>query len=476
MKGLEPQLYECLAATFRQTYPPEKLTIYFCISNRNDPAFPVLERLHADFPQFDATVLVEEEDPNLSGQHGELENLGPNPKIRNLSRGYKEAKGDIMWIVDCNVWIGKGVGGRMVDKLCGYGDGGKPSRPHKFVHQLPVVVDSVGSNECEEGRGISKGPLLEHQVSSTSSAAYAVASLPKNECLLARRLRTGGGRLEEMFMTTAHAKSYTAINIVAVAPCTLGKSTMFRRSHLNHLTKGSAYAPGIDLFSESICEDHLIGDLLWRKQVPEEEAGQRFNKHGLVLGDLVIQPMARMSVHEYWARRVRWIRVRKWTVLLATFVEPHIECFLISAYGALAVTSLPFFLKNFGIPQTWTAFACLYLASIICWIIQDYMTFALLQAGVTIELDEHTPSFARPPPGLMRRSKMEWLLAWFGRELLAFPIWAWAFLGGTTVLWRGKRFRIGLDMKVKEVKEGKALGSLIVGNGSTRSSRKDRLD
>lgn len=38
-----------------------------------------------------------------------------------------------------------------------------------------------------------------------------------------------------------------------------------------------------------------------------------------------------------------------------------------------------------------------------------------------------------------------------GREVLAFPIWAWAFLGGVTVVWRGRRFWVGTDMVVHEM-------------------------
>ena len=35
-----------------------------------------------------------------------------------MSRVYREAKGDILWIIDCNVWASPSVAGRMVDLLC----------------------------------------------------------------------------------------------------------------------------------------------------------------------------------------------------------------------------------------------------------------------------------------------------------------------------------------------------------------------
>ncbi|CAG8960258.1 hypothetical protein HYFRA_00012778 [Hymenoscyphus fraxineus] len=468
VKGLEPQLYECLAATFQQLYSSERLTIHFCISSRDDPAFPVLQRLLADFPAFDARIFVEEEDPVLSSNGGSS-NLGPNPKIRNMSRGYREAKGDIVWALDCNIWIGKGVAGRMIDKLCGYGPDGSRTIPYKFVHQLPLVVDSVGASVGEERRGL-LGGYGTNPAATTDNNDY-------HESSLNTIFRTGGGRLEEMFMAGSHAKFYTAINTVSVAPCIVGKSNMFRKSHLDYLTSSSTdYSPGIDFFSENICEDHLIGDLLWRKKVKEEEEGIKFYKHGLVFGDLAIQPMAGMSVRQYIARRVRWLRVRKWTVTLATFVEPGVEPLLCSAYGAFAFTTLPWCHNNLAAPNTWPAFFLFWLSSLLAWMTLDFFAYRKLHSGSSVELDYETPSFARP--ATPRRPLGEWVLAWLGREFLALPIWTWACFGGTTVKWRGKKFRVGLDMKVVEILE-KGSGTVLATASPTdsmRSRSKDRQD
>ncbi|KAE8446192.1 hypothetical protein EG329_012417 [Mollisiaceae sp. DMI_Dod_QoI] len=475
VKGLEPQLYECLAATFRQIYPLQKLTIYLCIASANDPAFPVLKRLLADFPKFDAKVFVEEEDPNLVGHGGEIHNLGPNPKIRNMSRAYREAKGEIVWIVDCNVWMAKGVAGRMVDKLCGFRSDGTIGTPFKFVHQMPLVVDNVEASAEEETRGLLQGHQETQHVSSTSTSAYDISTPPGDDSRFGEALRRGGGRLEEMFMSTSHAKFYSAINTVAVAPCVVGKSNMFRRAHLDYLTSSSPkYSPGIDYFSENICEDHMIGDLLFRNRVEEEKAGKKFYKHGLAFGDLAIQPMAGMSVREYIARRVRWLRVRKWTVILATMVEPGVEPLLCSAYGAFALTTLPYFHEKFGVPQTWLSFAIAWFVMVAAWMSMDTVLYARLHSGACNELDTDTPSFARPPTWQRRRPFSEWILAWLGRELLALPIWCWAIYGGTTVVWRGRKFRVNIDMTVKEIKERGEAATPETERARSRS--KDRQD
>ncbi|KXT14098.1 hypothetical protein AC579_799 [Pseudocercospora musae] len=416
IKGLEPRLYDCLASTFRQDYPKDKLHVRFCLSHRNDPSVPTVRKLLADFPAHDAQLLHEEDDEVLKANS---DHLGPNPKIRNMSRAYREAAGDIIWIIDCNVWVAKGVCGRMVAKLEGRGE----KRRNKFVHLAPVTVD-IGSQIC-------KWPL-QHSNEPTA-------------------LTVGGGRLEEAFMASAHAKFYTAINTLLFAPCIVGKSTMFRRSHLDSLTHNQ----GIDYFSENICEDHLIGDLLWKQQVPEETQGEKLGKHACCFGDLAVQPMANMSVGEFWSRRVRWLRVRKFTVTLATLVEPGTESFLCSLYGAFAVTALPFFHHTFGIPQTWTAFALFWLTSVTIWCAMDRMLYLKLHSGASIEVDQDTPFFARPPKAFTRRTFGEWLFAWLGRETLTLPIWLWAFYGGTKVAWRGKKFRVGMDMKVHEITGGK---------------------
>ncbi|KAL8798178.1 MAG: hypothetical protein Q9182_006890 [Xanthomendoza sp. 2 TL-2023] len=417
VKGIEPRLYDCLAATFQQSYPLSKLTIFFCVSSRNDPAFPILERLLSDFPSFEAQILVEEEDPNLSGRSGSAHNLGPNPKIRNMSRAYREAKGDIVWIIDCNVWVDQSVAGRLVDLLCGFSPSGH-GRKYKFVHQLPLAVDISDAPDVDSREGVlvpkntdSHLPVLRRK----SAFSYS------------------GGRLEEMFLSTSHAKFYTAIAAVAVAPCTVGKSNMFRRSHLNTLTESDPDRdPGIDYFSENICEDHLIGDLLWKSPVPDKirhaaaregqgpdsasagsGPGFEWRNHGLLTHSLAVQPTCFLPLDAYLARRTRWLRVRKFTVALATFVEHGTESLICSAYGAFGLTTLPLCNEILGIPHTWTAFFGLWMLSVMIWCAVDSQVWILLQTNGVLNANGDVASWVRRKRQL-RWS--EWLLAWIGRE------------------------------------------------------------
>ncbi|KAI5461598.1 putative ceramide glucosyltransferase [Mariannaea sp. PMI_226] len=453
VKGVEPNLYECIASSFQQDYPADKFSVRLCVEDRTDPAYPILEQIVEDFPAFDAQVLVESEDPVLHGPNRSGDLLGPNPKIRNISRAYREARGDIIWIADCNVWVSSGVLGRMVDKLMGYGIGGRSNHPYKFVHQLPIVVDLVDySSPSDNERQI---PLA----SSFEEVGASDATHMSSSGVLNKACQEGGGRLDEMFMATSHAKFYGAINTVGVAPCVVGKSNMFRKSQLDQITnpvenpnlpKDSARPLGVDFFSHNICEDHLIGELFWNSKIP----GHR--NHGLVWGDLVIQPMSGMSVGAYVARRARWLRARKFTVLAATLAEPGVESFLCCAYFAFAVTTLPFFNETFAVPRTWGAMGLVWLGAVTAWMLADWVMVRRLHSGLTIVPDANTPSFARGSSnhgGVPARPFSEWLPAWIGREALALPIWVWAVMLGRTVYWRGKAFRVRWNTTVYEVTE-----------------------
>lgn len=518
-KGLEPYLYECLASTFHQDYPGDKIAVHFCVASRSDPAYATIVKVVADHPDRHARVFIEEEDDGLANGDEEESryrtHLGPNPKIRNMSKAYREAgKNDLIWIIDCNVWAGRGVCGRMVDRLCGFTREGQPSAvPNKLVHHLPISVDVASYYSVDHVNGNDNrdskvtvassydigSSVVEPTTTTTTTIAASTDSSSNAVVKTTRRLsQYGGGRLEELFLSSSHAKMYVAINTVAVAPCIVGKSTMFRREHLDHLTLQKALeerkkrkasrsskgddgdatvspleaSVGIDYFSHNICEDHLIGDMLWKSPVPALPSfPKKMRHHGLVFGDLAIQPICAMSVGNYVSRRVRWLRVRKFTVPVATLVEPGTESFLCSAMGAWGLTTLDATSAWAG--STWPRLAMWWCVSVFCWMCVDWTVYLLLHSGRTVEttrivemksgteMVNEVPAFAQPPPPTSRgfgtttprRPFTTWLAAWLGREALALPIWTWAIWGGTSVTWREGRYWVGLDMRVHEIKE-----------------------
>ncbi|KAI0143426.1 hypothetical protein GGR57DRAFT_484156 [Xylariaceae sp. FL1272] len=359
----------------------------------------------------------------------------------------------------------------MVDKLYGFQPNGRQSRPYKFVHMLPLVVDTVTSMS----RRNSEGKALLSSSAVTGGSGNGDVGVPSS--IASRSWAHGGGRLEELFMATTHAKFYCAINTVGIAPCIVGKSNMFRKSHLDHatdasrnpiLTGTSATLPkGLDHFSAYMCEDHVIGDLLWRTNIPG------FLNHGFVYGDLAIQPMAGMSIRAYAARRVRWLRARKWTVLSATLVEHGVESLVCCFYLSFGLTTLPWIHGVFGIPQTWYALRWCWIALVTLWMLVDRALFKRLHAGLSIQGDENTPAFARGSSkgGAEKRPFGEWFLAWLGREILALPIWTWAVFLGTGVNWRGKRFRVRSDMTVMAMDDETKSTATQIPNGRENGKR-----
>ena len=469
-------------------------------------------------------MFVEDEDPLLipnGDGHGEAERrkgtahrdarerLGPNPKIRNMSRAYREAgKDDLIWILDCNIWVGQGTCARMVDKLSGLDDGQGEGKGYKFVHHVPVSIAVDGRPDAFPTDPPPPPPPERSQARPNELVKTAPQPALEPVPVPWYSLSTLGSRLEESFLSSSHAKMYIAINSLSIAPCINGKSNMFRRAHLDHLTsspalparaKGSAASrrdgddtgypeqhqqhpqdpprgelKGIDAFSRYICEDHLIGELFWGHPIPGAE---RMRNHGLVFGDLALQPLARMGVGAYVARRVRWLRVRKFTVTLATLVEPGTECGVCSAIGGVGVATMVMMRTgageggngSFGGTGWWACFVIFWVVSVVVWAGVDRSVYCLLHSGATIETEagsDGVPDFvASMPPlrqhhrrneGRERRGHVrpfhEWLLAWVGREMLALPIWTWAFWGGTTVVWRNGVFRVGMDMRVHEIR------------------------
>ncbi|KAL9116876.1 MAG: hypothetical protein Q9187_006593 [Circinaria calcarea] len=275
---------------------------------------------------------------------------------------------------------------------------------------------------------------------------------------------------------------------------------MFRRTHLNALTPPLPplnRAPGIDFFSDNICEDHLIGDLLWRSSVPNSvveiakgEGGAsaaalqstfspyiKWANHALLPLPPCIQPLSHLPLHHYLARRTRWLRVRKFTVPLATLVEPGTESLFCTLYGAFGLTTLSWCNTTLCIPRTWSAFWLLWLIGVLSWMSVDWLVWKRLQGWDGETAAEQTASantdgnFPIPPfIGTGRTwSFRRWLGAWLGREILAFPIWAVAIFGGVTVKWRGKTFRVSMDARVREV-------TRRVGNAKGRREAKERTD
>ena len=214
---------------------------------------------------------------------------------------------------------------------------------------------------------------------------------------VAVELGTLGAFLDGAFLSCSHFRLYTFINSVKVASCIIGKSTMFRKQDLDQFG-------GISTYAKFLSEDNAIGVDLWN-----------MNRRHVVGQDLAYQSIGNVSLHDFFERRIRWIRVRKHSlkgVVLATYYEPFTECLVSSIVGSLSF--------NYFFGVNISSFVTIHW---VCWFLVD-----MIIASVA-----YRQAFAQK---LSKWFPIYFAGSWLLREVIALPAYLWA-MNGNTIVWRG---------------------------------------
>jgi len=91
IRGLDRETYENYASFCRQDYP--EFEILFCVTDKNDPAVPVIKQVIRDFPQRSIRLLIG------------ADSLGASDKVNKLCRMIHEARHEIVIVTDSDVRV-----------------------------------------------------------------------------------------------------------------------------------------------------------------------------------------------------------------------------------------------------------------------------------------------------------------------------------------------------------------------------------
>ena len=218
-------------------------------------------------------------------------------------------------------------------------------------------------------------------------------------------LQSLGAYLDAVFLNCTHTRMYTTINSVGLASCIIGKSNLFRKCDLEAIG-------GLAQFGKYMAEDNMIGVGL-----------MNLGRTHQIAPDFAYQSIGNVSIHDFLIRRVRWIRIRKYAVTLATLYEPFTECLICGVLGGLA------FQYFYDID-----FKLFTLAHWSIWFLSDMIT-AKISYG-SRQINRIWDDFAM------------FAFAWFCLQVFVLPSYIYAMLG-TEILWRNQYYRLNMDGTVK---------------------------
>jgi ceramide glucosyltransferase len=332
-----------------------------------------------------------------------------NPKVCNLLKAYSQITSTYLWVLDSNIYVSPST---LTNSMSHFSD-----PLVSLVHHVPCAIPCGTMSDS----------------SSYGSWKSIFASF--------------GTYLDTVFLSITHARTYTFINLIAIASCVIGKSNIYHKPTLDTLG-------GLEAFSGYMAEDNVIGIAM-----------MGIGKVHRVGRDIVWQSLGFMGWSGFLERRVRWIRVRKYTVTAATLYEPFSECIVCGVFGAFSVQY--WFGDSVGGSGFWGLFGHVggwfLIGHFLGWILSDLCIMWIVYGNGRVPEPVRNPNTSSSLKSLDQKKRIVkrqqgfaeskyiqvllFLCAWIVRELVAFGVYVYA-MAGRCIVWRGKVYTLFRDGRV----------------------------
>ncbi|VDQ08886.1 unnamed protein product [Trichobilharzia regenti] len=385
LSGKDPNLEKNLLSFFEMDYPTYELL--FCISDKEDPAYELVERLITQHPHIDAQLILAKD------------LFGINPKIINLQAGYEASKYSLLLISDSGLWMRSDTLMDMVSSL-------EEDPKIGLIHQVPYMKPYSGVLSCTEDeinilsiqhypKHISFNDIDEGEYERTVRNRTTPTNLEYVPTICEQPSFTWVVQL--VFFSCWHAKIYLVASFLNMN-CVTGMSCLLRKCLLDD-------SDGFRKFGYYLAEDYFISKHIssrgWKISLSHQPAWQNSPSPCL---------------YQFYMRILRWSQLRMSMVFLAFLFEPFTRCLPNALLGAF---SFAYILPNFIDPGVY------FLCYILVWFLLDYVLLRQIY----------------PPETPICITKLEYLVAWLFSEIVAFPLHLTAACF-REVRWRDKRFRI----------------------------------
>ncbi|CAH8575968.1 unnamed protein product [Schistosoma turkestanicum] len=390
LSGRDPNLENNLLSFFRMNYPTFELL--FCITDKEDPAYELAERLITQYPHVDAQIIIAKD------------LFGINPKINNLQAGYEVSKYSLLLISDSGLWM---CSDALMDMVSSLGVNPKVG----LIHQVPYMKPYNGILPSTRDTNIVLLPdRPKHNIYNN---AYE-RSISERKSIDSGYIPTVCEQpsftwvVQLVFFSCWHAKVYLLASFLNVN-CVTGMSCLLRKSTLSD-------SGGFKQFGCYLAEDFFLTKYIssqgWKISLSHQPAWQNSPSPCL---------------YQFYLRILRWSQLRLSMALLSFVFEPFTRCLPNALLGAF---TFAYIFPNFIDPGVY------FMCYVLIWFLLDYILLRQIY----------------PPATPMCITKLEYLVAWLFSELLAFPLHLTAICF-REVRWRDKRFRIrwgGISERIEQ--------------------------